>query len=460
MTQKMAPPKKNSSGATAKVAPKESTAMDSVLAVVRMILSVIGSILHRIVSYHSRQRPFTVAGLADTAELHEKIPRKDMPIKEPDWDKSEIGIWTPKRGYKLFTRTFKAQAIPPKEEASGSTSKGNKGNKNAIVFYHHGIGGCVSEAYKNVSGHVLGPWSLCHDLSLDGFDVYGYDAVAHGYSGGYIAEEEGCKHYLPSPTDVIDDFEDYIDHILNIKGKDTPFFLFGESWGGQVSLLTGLRLQEKKKNFLGIIFQAPAIHAYIPPAPVVWVFTHLLAPLFPTWISRLMPINIKSEYGKLIPIIEILSDHVSTVIVNDGNRDNSTQTTSNSPEYSLLTDDPVVEMNITDPKHCYNANGCPFRMRTAATLLEQNIQVRENLRNVKFPFLCVQSSGDRVCFPSGGVALVNESQTDAKDKKLVTIENCNVHMFTFSTKSYWKMIANMGPWLDQRLTMHLAAAGN
>ena len=65
------------------------------------------------------------------------------------------------------------------------------------------------------------------------------------------------------------------------------FFLWGESWGGTCTLQMGLRLQNsKRKNFLGVLLQCPAVHAKIPPKPIVIILRDVLARFFPTFVPR------------------------------------------------------------------------------------------------------------------------------------------------------------------------------
>ncbi|KAJ1485074.1 Alpha/Beta hydrolase protein, partial [Baffinella frigidus] len=131
-----------------------------------------------------------------------------------------------------------------------------------------------------------------------GFAMVAYDQQGHGYSEG--------EHVLIESYDaLVDDFIEFTTLLgsgaresqpglvgLVPEGFDlsrAPLFVMGESMGGALALLIGQRLSSAADDattpsagrFRGAVLSAPAIHANLPPAPVVWLLKHVVAPLLP-----------------------------------------------------------------------------------------------------------------------------------------------------------------------------------
>jgi alpha-beta hydrolase superfamily lysophospholipase len=78
-----------------------------------------------------------------------------------------------------------------------------------------------------------------------------------------------------------------------------PLFVMGESMGGALALHIGQRLNSATGDasspiagrFRGAVLAAPAVQGNLPPAPVVWLIKHVVAPLLP-W--KCMPAFLES----------------------------------------------------------------------------------------------------------------------------------------------------------------------
>ncbi|CAD7933343.1 unnamed protein product [Amoebophrya sp. A120] len=402
----------------------------------KFFFQTIPAFFRKISSYEGTTRPFTVEFLSETNhKLNDIKFKNDLPIKAPEYDKSELGIWKNKRGQKIFTRTIHPKGVLRGSSTTNTSTARSDGTtltsasapkvvdpepncSQHLIFFHHGILGHCSQALKNQQGNCLGLLSLAHDFAESGYSCFLYDAVAHGYSAGYFADntDDREKHYLPKFEHCIDDYEEYVKYCMKKYAKKTTtktkFFLYGESWGGACALQLGIRLQEKSHplhaQFGGAILNAPMIHFSMPILPIKLFLRHVAAPLFPTWRPIFMPHNTSVD---------------------------------------KLSKDPAIQLQVTE-KNAYGGENNPLRLGTALQMVRQVEDVQRSLKKVKFPFLLVSADNDAVCLPSGAQALMDSSkQVSEKNKKLVWIKS-DEHMITVNSKSYWKLLPQCCFFLD------------
>lgn len=273
-----------------------------------------------------------------------------------------------RRGQKLHLRI----AMPPHSVAS-----------KAIVFFYHGYG-----------AHVNGPTirEISEGMAANGYVLVLADAHGHGYSEGERVLVTDYRHLVYDCMQVIDivttNKEDGdtsylgIEPSLRMAFTRMPFFLAGQSLGGALALLAGLRLRDDKafgdisQRFLGVMTNCPAILGNPPPTAVVMFLKYLVVPLFPT--------------AQLPRFLETVS---------------------------------VPDMIWTDPRHAELADldkinlpgglgwpGC-MRIGTGAQLLELIEHLQSRLDEIDFPFLVLHDPKDGIVRYEGTEMLFNEATT-------------------------------------------------
>jgi acylglycerol lipase len=159
---------------------------------------------------------------------------------------------SPRTGVNLYTRKWKTKRLP----------------KAKLLMVH---------GYSWHSGYFD---DFANFLNSHGIDVYSFDLPSHGKSQ-YV---RGIKGYVEKLDNLVDVVEDMVTAIQSTdeNPQKVPVFLFGESMGGSLCFLVGLRksIQEQVK---GIIFSGPVFRVsknVLPPKPVIMIAS-ILAKLFP-----------------------------------------------------------------------------------------------------------------------------------------------------------------------------------
>ena len=152
-----------------------------------------------------------------------------------------------------------------------------------FVVWQHGVGAHCNER----SDTLLGEACAARGLSMFAMDLSG-----HGYS-------EGLSCYIEDYTQHVDDLEKFVAHVRRQHGLGSlPFFVGGESYGGGLSLLVGLRLHGHPLNgqgFCGVLLAAPLVVGNAPPAPVTWTLRNCCLPCCPTAAPFFMPNPVNPE---------------------------------------------------------------------------------------------------------------------------------------------------------------------
>eukprot|EP00466_Bigelowiella_natans_P015645 jgi/Bigna1/85446/estExt_fgenesh1_pg.C_40107 len=177
--------------------------------------------------------------------------RPDKKIYEAINKESKVDFWTNPRGLKMCTRSFHPEEKNDKPEA--------------LLFFFHGIGAHVHRGFVDSKGNPSNDLLVGRRAAEKGWAAFFLDAEGHGHS-------EGEFIYVPSHYDCVTDALEYIKHTVskypgiaaqipglankpkrrmtNAEICDTcvPWFVMGESWGGNISLNLGLQLQKRPEG--------------------------------------------------------------------------------------------------------------------------------------------------------------------------------------------------------------------
>lgn len=126
------------------------------------------------------------------------------------------------------------------------------GKPRAMVFYFHGYASFTLQEYIR---------AMAKRFTDAGLAVYAFDQLGHGASPG---RRVGFDHW----TTLTDDAKGFV--ISKLKAiPDLPFFLYGESMGGAIAIITGLALQgtEFLPRFRSLLLEAPMCGQKQRPIP-------------------------------------------------------------------------------------------------------------------------------------------------------------------------------------------------
>jgi len=155
-----------------------------------------------------------------------------------------------------------------------------------IVVFYHGISGQSGRALVMDNGRKLGQALLSDALTKEGYALYAFDYLGHGFS-------EGIRWFVPDYKTNRDDCIAFSKLVASKHEEGTPIFLMGESYGGNLALHTRQYFEdhpaEKPAGLDSTLLIAPAIIGDLPPYPVYCLLRYVLAPLFPEWIPFFMP---------------------------------------------------------------------------------------------------------------------------------------------------------------------------
>ncbi|GAB5362231.1 hypothetical protein AAMO2058_000780500 [Amorphochlora amoebiformis] len=271
---------------------------------------------------------------------------------------STVGYWKSPRGLTHCTRDFVPKEKKPK----------------ALIFYSHGIQGHIHSAFEDKKGLAIRDLLLGRMIKERGWGFFEMDAEGHGFS-------EGTFLYIPSHMDCVRDAIARAKSVIK-KYPGVPWFLMGESWGGNICLTAGLLLQDmdasEREGWLGVLLIAPAVIADLPPALVVCCLRYCMAPCCPKTTPFFMPNPVNAK--------------------------------------RIWRDDDIRHyMEIEDD---LGGGGRAFRLGTATQLLWSVENIQRHIKEIKFPFAVAHGSEDQAIKPEGSHMLFKNSSTDEKNKKL------------------------------------------
>jgi len=241
-------------------------------------------------------------------------------------------------------------------------------------------------------------------LADKGFIVATFDFEGHGYSEGercfvtdfmvLVADAVAFVRWLLA-ADVEAEDECHLgmpDDFFE-KMRQVPYGLLGDSMGGTIALLTGLRCHEGDaavyNRFAGVAAVAPAVQVGLPSPAVQAFLRHVVVPLMP---SSPMP------------------DFVASSAVRDISQ--------------MLADEEIARFAIQDDwGEAKGALGWrkPMKWATAGAFADLFQFLPELLPTIAFPFIVAHDPEDKVCFYAGSKLLMSEAKTPAKDKNLVNV---------------------------------------
>ena len=109
-----------------------------------------------------------------------------------------------------------------------------------------------------------------------GYALYCFDMTGHGYSEG--------SRFLVNDS-VVQDYLNFVQLVVGFHDPDTPLFLMGESFGGNLTLQVARHYQDhpndKPRGFQGIILVAAAIYGYQFFFPVDVALKYFITPFIP-----------------------------------------------------------------------------------------------------------------------------------------------------------------------------------
>eukprot|EP00468_Gymnochlora_sp_CCMP2014_P003931 CAMPEP_0167761536 /NCGR_PEP_ID=MMETSP0110_2-20121227/12231_1 /TAXON_ID=629695 /ORGANISM="Gymnochlora sp., Strain CCMP2014" /LENGTH=368 /DNA_ID=CAMNT_0007648239 /DNA_START=30 /DNA_END=1136 /DNA_ORIENTATION=- len=276
---------------------------------------------------------------------------------------SKTGEFKTPRGVTVCTREF--------TPTDGSKPK-------VLIFFHHGVKGHMHRAFIDEKGVPCNDLLLGRSVRERGWGLFSIDAEGHGFSEGlpfYIYDHPGC----------VRDFLAYVSATRK-RFPNTPWFIMGESWGGNIALTAGLYLQdgqeEDRENWAGALLVAPAVAGNLPPAPVVFTLRYCCAPCCPKTVPFFMPNPVSAD--------RIWKD--------DGVR-----------KHMEEVDD-------------IGGGGSPFRLGTAVSLLTATEVMQRRVSEIDYTFCVVHGGHDYAVIIEGSELLYNNSKTDSKRKVFETFD--------------------------------------
>ena len=136
-----------------------------------------------------------------------------------------------------------------------------EGKPRAVLALIHGIGehtgryAHVGEAFNNA-----------------GYALVGFDLRGHGKSGG-------PRGHFPSLDAVMQDIDEFLGLLRARYPKDTPFFIYGHSLGGLLTLTFALKKQPDVK---GVVVTGPGLRSALQDQKAKLMMAKLLGTLAPT----------------------------------------------------------------------------------------------------------------------------------------------------------------------------------
>lgn len=301
-------------------------------------------------------------------------------------------MWRTPRGIQIHTRQF----LP----------KGGEKPKVLMISFH-GIGAHCNRQHVDKKGAAYNDLRMGRESVKRGWGYFTMDAQGHGFS-------EGLPFYIPSHQSCVEDACAYVQEVRR-RFPNTPWFVAGESWGGNIALMVGLALQEgpeaDREGYQGNLLVAPAIIGDLPPCPVVFTLRYLLAPCCPTWTPFFMPQPVSAE---------------------------------------RIWRDDEIRAAATGPEELGN-KGNPFRLGTAVSLLWAIETMQRRCSDITFPFAIAHGSEDAAVPLEGSQLAIQDSKTEQKDKELRVFEGAYHDLL--GDPDTGKVVDFLFGWAEGRLKM-------
>ncbi|KAL3328758.1 hypothetical protein AABB24_036065 [Solanum stoloniferum] len=227
----------------------------------------------------------------------------------------------------------------------------------ALVFLCHGYGMECSRFMRGVGTR----------LANNGYAVFGIDYEGHGRSAG-------ARCYIKKFDNIVNDCSEFFKSVCaQEEYREKTRFLYGESMGGAVALLT----HKKDPSFWqGALLVAPMckISEKVKPHPMVISLLTKVEDVIPRW--------------KIVPTKDVIDSAFK---------------------------DPAKREEVRGNKLIYQAKP---RLKTALEMLRTSMHLEESLHEVTLPFLVLHGEADIVTDPEISKALYEQASSKDKTIKL------------------------------------------
>lgn len=236
----------------------------------------------------------------------------------------------------------------------------------------------------------------------NGFRVFGFDHRFHGDDDDFV----GWKiKDIKTFDEIVDDAVEIIGYIEE-KCADLPYFIFGHSMGGMITVRTILRMQETWKC-QGVVLSNPLVKA----------FGNVLAPFpyaaFYRGLARCL-----SSISPLLPSPGLAPEDLSRL-----------------PE--------VVQALKDDPK-CF---GDKVSTRFACAMVTNaSYDTQKRLHEIACPFFIIIGEMDKAVVPSGGIMLYERASSGDK-----TIKKYNLYHEMHNEEERDNVLSDVVNWFTSRL---------
>ncbi|KAL7572016.1 hypothetical protein ACA910_001671 [Epithemia clementina (nom. ined.)] len=286
------------------------------------------------------------------------------------------------------------------------------GKPKAIIVFLNGVTSHSGEGFELSDGRKTNVALLAqvfrdeHEIAFYSFDLYG-----HGYS-------EGTRFFIPSWEQNLQDYMNFIKMVDDMQETRVPTFLYGQSYGGTLTLHAARRIQDNPsvgpQKFAGILLSAPAIIGDLPPPPVYWCLRYFLAPLFPKWTPFFMPNPISPD--------RIWKDEEMR---------------------AMRTTKRKMEMKLT-------GNGLAFRLGTALSLVQALDAVRtKTIPGLTVPLYVMHGTNDDGV-PLEGTEFLRKTISSPSDECVFHYIEGGYHDLLSETKSKSYLEKTL-PWIERRI---------
>jgi alpha-beta hydrolase superfamily lysophospholipase len=281
----------------------------------------------------------------------------------------------------------------------------------AVVIYQHGLQAHSGVAFVTSTQKKLNlAVQVQHYVEEQGFALYGFDQLGHGYS-------EGLRMHIPNYQTWVDDYANFCTNIVAKEWPSIPLFLTGHSLGSTMTLLLAHQWQTcgtAPSNFRGMVVVAPAIVPDLPPPPVVYVLKKILAPRYPTWTPFFMPNPVSPD--------RIWRDEET---------------------FRLNTDVRYKEMGL-------DAAGKKLRLGTAVQCLAALEKVKNNvIPSLKVPFMAIHGVKDYAVPCKGTDILEAKAATPQADFRILRYEEGYHDLFADPVAD--DMMDQIVAWMKDRM---------
>ena len=141
-------------------------------------------------------------------------------------------------------------------------------------------------------------------LNQNGFAVYSYDQRGHGRSPG----KRGHARY----ENLLEDIESLL-MLARVRHLDTPIFLYGHSWGG--NLVSNYILNRPTNELIGSVLTSPWLKLSHEPGGFQLKLAKLMARLYPSFTQSngldIADLSRDAEVGKVYKADPLVHDHIS-----------------------------------------------------------------------------------------------------------------------------------------------------